>query len=95
MNSHREFRRRQFARHFRTLDRLEARPTVVEVLFSAIAGLALRAAPVEVRDQIIRELRASVTNDASGLELEPEVLQIEELTAQVIDAIEGYARGQS
>jgi hypothetical protein len=55
----------------------------------------LRAAPVEVRDQIIRELRASVTKHASGLELEPEVLQIEELTAQVIDAIEGYARGQS
>ena len=46
------------------LNRLKARATVAEWLFSAIAGLALRAAPDAVRAQIILELRASLTGGA-------------------------------
>ena len=76
------------------LVRIEARATIVEVVYGGIAGLILRAAPEDVRSQVLSDLRASVSHGgAPGQECEFEALHIEELAAQIIDAIEGMARG--
>ena len=85
-------RRRAAALEEEKLARLEAMLSVAETLFAALA-LAIRSAPDDVRNEIFRTLRASVSGGAPGSELETEVLEIEELVAQIIDQIEAVARG--
>lgn len=84
--------RRRAAALQERLNCLEARATVAETLFAAIA-VALRVAPDDVRNEIFRTLRASVSGGAPDSELETEVLEIEEHVAQIIDQIEAVARG--
>lgn len=84
--------RRRAAALQERINRLEAQASVATVLFSALA-VSLRAAPDDVRNEIFRSLRASVSGGAPGSELEREVLEIEELVAQIIDEIEAVARG--
>ena len=84
--------RRRTAALEERLTRLEVRAAFSEVLFSAIAGAALRAVPDDVRDQIFRDIRATVTCGAAGSELQAEFLEVEEHAAQIIDQIEGIAR---
>jgi hypothetical protein len=78
------------------LDRLAGKVVVIEVLYGAIAALILRATPDDLRDGIIRELRASITTSAKGFAIpsdaETFALEIEEHAQQLLDQIEGLAR---
>jgi hypothetical protein len=78
------------------VEQLAARLVVTEVLYGAIAGLALRATSEPIRDTILRELRASVTVSVTGIAVPPIneslTLQTEEHAAQLLDQIEGFAR---
>jgi hypothetical protein len=85
--------RRRYEALEERLNFLVGRASIVETLYSGIAGLALRAVPDDVRKQIIRDLRASIAGHAEGSDLEMEVLQIEEYATQIIDEIGAVARG--
>jgi len=78
------------------LDRLAGKVVVIEVLYGTIAALILHATPDDLRDGIIRELRASITTSAKGFAMpsdaETFTLQIEEHAQQLLDQIEGLAR---
>jgi hypothetical protein len=78
------------------LDRLAGKVTVVEVLYGGVAALALRALPDDLRDRIIRELRASITASVQGYgtpsDTETFKLQLEEHAQQLLDQLEGLAR---
>lgn len=78
------------------VEQLSARLVVTEVLYGAIAGLALRATSDPVRDTILRELRGSVAVSVAGSAVasddEALTLRTEEHAAQLLDQIEGFAR---
>ncbi len=78
------------------VDRLSARLVVTELLFGAIAGLALQSIDEPLRHTILRGIRASISVTASGLAIPTDddalMLQSEEHVAQLLDQIEGFAR---